>query len=308
MEIHHIKLTGPALTGKKIDAAVLKELLEILIDGSRQAVRLRLEGRSTLMGQPIWLLKCSAFDFVSLKEGSTEIVIEAKPLREAAPDKFGQPELFGSEVDSERSALAHFEDSLSDIFHTRTDSDLFDQGIVKTAERFGGLLKDRVDSIEFRNGRAQSIIVTPDSISKIKELRCNTPPSRHVRVTGKLDVIRHSDMMFNLILDTGEKIRGVADGIAPDRLAGLFGCSVLVSGRAVFRPSGRVLGIEASHIETHSGEHTLWSKMPAPLFGGKDGFSQRKIQGPRSGFNAIFGKWPGEESDEEIKDALENLS
>jgi hypothetical protein len=31
-------------------------------------------------------------------------------------------------------------------------------------------------------------------------------------------------------------------------------------------------------------------------------------QGPRSGINAIFGRWPGDESDEEIMEALERLS
>lgn len=34
----------------------------------------------------------------------------------------------------------------------------------------------------------------------------------------------------------------------------------------------------------------------------------RKPQGPDSGINAIIGKWPGDESDEEILPLLEKLS
>jgi hypothetical protein len=45
-----------------------------------------------------------------------------------------------------------------------------------------------------------------------------------------------------------------------------------------------------------------------PIVGRLDRASLYKPQGPDSGINAIIGKWPGDESDEEILALLEELS
>lgn len=44
------------------------------------------------------------------------------------------------------------------------------------------------------------------------------------------------------------------------------------------------------------------------LFGVLDLESLKQPQGPRTGVNAIVGRWPGEESDEEIARVLRELS
>jgi hypothetical protein len=41
---------------------------------------------------------------------------------------------------------------------------------------------------------------------------------------------------------------------------------------------------------------------------GHDGGVFRQPQGPRSGVNAIIGRWPGDETEEEIASALLELS
>jgi hypothetical protein len=45
-----------------------------------------------------------------------------------------------------------------------------------------------------------------------------------------------------------------------------------------------------------------------PLVGKLDIAALHQPQGPDSGINAIIGKWPGDESDEEILALLEELS
>ena len=88
----------------------------------------------------------------------------------------------------------------------------------------------------------------------------------------------------------------------------MFGQSVVVSGMAVFRPSSRLLRIEAEAIDPAGSDAAVWARVPAPLFRIMDTASLRQPQGPRSGVNAIIGRWPGEESDEEITGALRELS
>lgn len=83
----------------------------------------------------------------------------------------------------------------------------------------------------------------------------------------------------------------------------------MVAGTAHFTPAGGLLRIEADGIRAaRPGEESLWGKRPRPLAKSQPATELRVHQGPRSGINAIFGRWPGEESDEEILDALEQLS
>jgi hypothetical protein len=136
---------------------------------------------------------------------------------------------------------------------------------------------------------------------------CQLPPEQRVRLAGLLDNIRYSDRMFTLKLESGVTLRGSADGVPPGILASLFGKMVTVSAMAVFRPSGRVLRLQADHIEPAGDDFSLWFVEPRPLWGAAEP-SLRQPQGPRSGLNAIIGRWPGDESEAEIAAALEELS
>src|SRR5208337_793147 len=81
--------------------------------------------------------------------------------------------------------------------------------------------------------------------------------------------------------------------------------SVVVSGLAVFRPSGKVLRIEADTISLASdSDLKIWSAEPEPLGARLDAKELHRPQCPRSGISAIFGRWPGDETDEEFEALL----
>jgi len=146
-----------------------------------------------------------------------------------------------------------------------------------------------------------------DARDALREVEHLLPPEQRVRIAGRLDTIRYSDRMFSLKLESGVTLRGIAEGVLPETLAGLFGKRVTVSGVATFRPSGGVLKLQADRIEPAGDDFSLWSAEPRPLRG-TVAPSLRKPQGPRSGINAIIGQWPGDESDDEVAKALKELS
>lgn len=139
-------------------------------------------------------------------------------------------------------------------------------------------------------------------------MRLETPPHQHVRLAGRLDTIRYSDRMFTLKLETGVTLRGFAKGVRAETLAGLFGRTAVVSATAVFRPSGKVLRLEADHLEPGDQDFVFWSWGPRPIGGPLEPRELRVPQPPRSGLNAIIGRWPGDESEAEIAAALGELS
>jgi hypothetical protein len=282
----------------------------VLVDSTRGALRQRVEGRSTARGNvPAWLLAAADFDVVAIEAGSTILVIEAPSLLEAAPALFGQQQLF-EPIDASDSAFGVMEQTLRMAVDGRSDSDLFDQPLLSTFGRFDRVLSAGFSSIELTNGSlgAPRVIVNDDSITAVDRLIRSTPEPQRTRVSGTLDTIRHSDRMFTLLMEDGKAVKGIAEGVAAGQLADLFGHSVVVSGTAVFRASGGLLRIEADDIDAAGSDAAVWARVPAPLFRIIDGANLRQPQGPRSGVNAIIGRWPGEETDEEIAGALRELS
>ena len=279
------------------------------MDGCQQAVRLRVEGRSTAQGKPpAWLAQAASFDIVGLREGSTVLLVEAPSLLDVAPERFQQGDLFPF-VEPTRSCLDLLEESLRDAVEGKSESDAYDDGLIKTFEDFSRVLRHDVEAVELLDG--VHVKVDTIGIETCRRLRTSIPPDQRVRVAGKLDVLRHNDRMFTLILESGAPVRGVvaSDAIDLTALGVLWGQPAIVSGVAKFRPSGSLLRIEAERIErADERDLSLWGTPPRPIFGPLDERALHQPQGPRSGVAAIFGQLPDEESDEDIIEALDRFS
>ena len=91
-------------------------------------------------------------------------------------------------------------------------------------------------------------------------------------------------------------------------MAELFRRDVLVLGKAVFRPSGRLLRIDAHEVLAASESDLFFSKAPAP---GRAEVELRELdrgRRPMNGVAAIFGNWPGDETEDQGQAALRELS
>jgi hypothetical protein len=288
---------------------LLRDLLDVLVDGCQQVVRLHVEGRSTVQGKtPAWLERAAAFELVELQEGSTVLVVEAPSLAQAAPEHFDQPDLFQA-VDAGRSCLELLQESLRDAVEGQLESDAYDDGLIRTFEEFSRVLRHGVEALEVGDG--QTVRIDAASVEGFGRLRRAIPPDQRVRLAGRLDTLRHSDRMFTLILETGTQVRGVVTGEGVDlaTLGTLWGQEAVVTGVAKFRPSGSMLRVEAERIErAEARDLELWGAAPRPIFGLLDERELRQPQGPRSGVNAVFGRLAGLDTDEDIIEALDRLS
>lgn len=308
---HTIRLTGDAARGARIAGSALRDLTDVLLDATRGALRQRVEGRSTARGSlPSWLQEAADFEVVGIESGSTVLAVEAPVLADVAPSLFSQRKLF-EPVDESESAFGLMEETLAAAGSERSDSELFDQPLLSTFRRFERLLLRGFSSIELTNVDAQgepAVVIDRHALRSVDRLIQSTPEAQRTRVSGTLDTIRHSDRMFTLVLDDGKALKGIAEGLAAQQLAQLFGEQVIVSGTAVFRASGALLRIEAESVEPAGPDAAVWARTPTPLFRVMDSATLRQPQGPRSGVNAVVGRWPGDETDEEIAAALRELS
>ncbi|MDZ4835159.1 MAG: hypothetical protein SGJ27_15390 [Candidatus Melainabacteria bacterium] len=228
-------------------------------------------------------------------------------MSQAVPEKFQQLSLL---LDHTTSAFKMFEQSLVEAVSGQEDSDLFDDYLLRTYYRFSNILGSDVESIEIRNGRknAVPVIISSFGLEKVKALRTSTPHPQAVKLSGRLETIRYSDKMFELVTQSGEKLRGVAPAHwNVDDIAKLWGTKVTVDGTAIFRPSGCLLRLEASTITpARDIDLEIWSEVPTPSF--KNELRElNQSQGPKTGLNKLWGQWPGEETDEQVREALQTL-
>lgn len=305
MKKHRISLIGPGAQGPKVSAQVLAKVLDLLVKACKGATRLRIDGRSTARGTPpAWLDKVSDFTVLKLEKGSVAIELEAVPIREIDPGLLAQQDLFTA-IDGESSAFSLMKESLADVLAEDLESDKYDEGLVKTFAGFSTVIDDDVCSLQI--DEESPVVVDNTATQTVKRLQFKTPPPQQVMLSGRLETIRHSDRMFMLITESGPQIRGLAEAIPATTLSDHFGKQVLVHGEAQFRPSGSLLRIEATQIEgVDEVQAALWAKVPRPL---NQSVNQRDFavaQGPRSGLNAVFGNWPGDESEEEFYAAMEH--
>ncbi|MCP4499266.1 MAG: hypothetical protein GY822_04780 [Deltaproteobacteria bacterium] len=281
----------------------MRDLLNVLVEASKQAVRLHVEGRSVARGSvPKWLDKAAAFDF-SLEEGSTILALNAKPLRVAAPEMFQQADLF-SEIADDATGVDLMFAGLADVIGSVDDSDNYDAHLAGTFGKMGKVLRRGFDVIQFINGATHT--VNEATIAQAKELEANTPPDQRIRVVGVLDKIGHSDRTFVLKLADGTSIRGRAPDVDTEQMRQQFGHKTLVEGDAAFRVSGTIRSLQAVNIgSANEQDEALWSKQPHPLFAG---FARHELLETPGGLASIIGQWPGDEDDETFDRALRGLS
>jgi hypothetical protein len=180
------------------------------------------------------------------------------------------------------------------------DSTLYDRHLLKQFSHSTRLFKRRLVSMDLPD-RQNVAQLDREVAAKATELTDQTPSPRQVRVVGHLDMIRHSTRSFEMLLQEGNAVRGVLEnGEQMDALKSLLGKTVLVVGKAVYRPSGSLLRVDAQAIADGARESNMFSKVPAPIQHRQPITRLRISEQAKRGVPGFFGKWPGDETDEEL--------
>ena len=297
--------------GRSVPLPLSSSLLRNLQATTKPCVRMAFEGTSSSVGAtPMWLER--AIDVRTLgfseRNGETILHLSAPELGEAAPRLFEQMSLFTGVAFSSDTALGLVGNLIREIRRENLSSDLYDRSLLSKLGKWKGLLEGDLNSLDFPLSQLKgSELVKFDStvIASAQALSDKTPAPRQVRVVGKLDMVRHSTRSFELILATGSTVRGVLVDGTTDELQKYFGNDVTILGKAIYRPSGSLLRLDATEILDTTAGRNAFSEIPLPctILQRVD----RKLQTPKSGVSAFFGTWPGEETDAELMGALAGL-
>lgn len=312
---HTLVLCGPKVSGGCANPETLGRVLRLVQPAVRESVNMRFRHASRMRGRrPEWLRRASDTRITGITKGqwnSTRLHFEAPCLGDAAQELYHRGLLFDRRPDRNDTAFDLLGDVLLDIANQVRDSARFDGGLLRRIGRFGSLAShDQVESITVLGNRlpAKRPRALNARVSELaRALDRQTPQPVRARICGRLHVIRASDKAFELALRNGAKVLGVWTGQEAPRLTDFLDQNVVVEGQAVFRVSGTLLRIDAEAMDPAGQADAFFSGIPKATTQRLARASLRQRQTKTTGANAIFGKWPGDETDEEILAALEEL-
>lgn len=286
------ELVGPVLT----------RLHDTLVDSVRMGF---LHASRTRGRIPRGLEAAADVRFVGM-EGSgdnvTKLHFQVARFGDVASELFEQRQLWDDGPQPDQTAFDLLALSLGDVRDQQGDSSRYDQGLLNRFASYRTALKRGVDSIRI-GGAAKPVQIDPELVNAADELRRQTPPTRRVRLCGKLDMLGVSRKVMGLHLEDGTLVTALWNAEDFAGLAGFLDKDVVIEGLAVFRPSGRLLRIDADAIDAAGAQDSFFSTLPLP--GTADYSAAVRVRPGVSPYKVLLGMIPGEESDEEFLIALE---
>lgn len=314
---HLLRITGPATRNGRPSLAGVGSVMASIANAAREATCMRFRHASRIKGRrPDWLRNAAELNPVDIQEAgdhSKIVIVEAPSLGEAAAEVYREKGLFDTFPGEDKTALDVLNETIGVIAERNAASEWYDTDLLKRIEKFGARFKEQgVARVGMGTLDGMGIETLPTTtidettMEAAASLYRQSPKPRRVRVSGKLDMLRASDRAFDLLLNDETRIRGVWEDEL-ESIIGLLARQVVVDAVAVFRPSGTLLRIEAGAMQEASADDAYFSKLPQPLPTRVDIRALHGIQDVKSGLAAVYGKWPGDESEADLLAALRQL-
>jgi len=272
------------------------------------------EGSSVAIGRtPGWLAVASDIRFVDYgRDGDdTLIQLDLPTLGIAAPELYDQSELWATKPAAECTAVDVFAEVVREVDREDRDSVRYDRHLLRKLSSIRRIFSNHLHGVALphgSNGAARVHLLTEDTTAIAGRLADSTPQPQEVRVAGQLDMIRRSTRSFGLLLDDCTEVYGVLENADEvDQMREFFGKRVLVLGRAIYRPSGSLLRIDAHAIEHGEGQPSIFSRVPPSI---SRRIAQTRKVGAGQGWDSLsayFGGWPGDETDEQWSEMMLEL-
>jgi len=302
---YQLRIKGLATPAGTIPVRALLQLLQQLTECAERGLRLAIEGASVKSGRPpAWLEKAVNLTFAGVEKGSTVLEIEAPTLGEAIGADLRQQDFWVTPPAADDTALSLFARSVHDTTAEKLESDYYDAGVLSGLLGLRPFLKSEASCVELVAAKRpqEHVTLTMAEMDKAERLKVRTPePQAHI-VSGRLDAIQHSRKRFQLVIPEGQVIPGRVDEefMSAENLRPFWGRDVTVKGMVHFRPSGRIQLLEAQLIKAKQNGEEIFGEMPRVQTEAEFAVDAFKPGDKKDWLREIWGKWPGDESVEEI--------
>jgi hypothetical protein len=266
MILHTIRLADFDMDNGTISFSLLAKISAQICKISESTLKLYVEGSSQhKRGKlPEWLKSSIDFRLTGIEKGSTLLTIEAPLLSETL--KGIQYPLFndlGTEDYSMESALSLAMLAYQKAISEETTTDLLDKSLLGEMLTFREILSKGKASIEMDcPAVARKVMLTSASFDKIGKLEVNTPAPLKIKLSGKLDVMRHSHSMVEIVAGQKRVKVKLPENMPFDELKPLFGKDVTITGIANYNPAYQLVSILLSDIRSVHPDDLYFQDLP----------------------------------------------
>jgi hypothetical protein len=308
---YNVSVQGLPTPSGAISFSQLKTITEILSQGAERVLRLAIEGQSVKKGPtPAWLSKSTDFTLVGIKRGSTTLVVDAATLGEVAHDHIAQMDFWNTPPKVSDTALTILARALCDVSAEKLESERYDSGVLETLLDLKQLLRNNGVLIKLKAEKRpdESFTLDKTTFHTIQKIKQATPEPQTVLVSGLLNTIEHSRKRFQLAIKNEETLRGGIDetAISAEQMRKLWGQQVTIKGVLHYKASGKPRFLEAQLIQTAQTGDEIFEKMAVPKSAAQIWTEVKSEISERDVVAEIWGKWPGDESVEEVLNLLKS--
>ncbi|HUI90610.1 MAG TPA: hypothetical protein VLX68_00045 [Chitinivibrionales bacterium] len=308
---YKLKLEGLDSPSGTISTRELSTFLEQFTSCAERGLRLAIEGQSSKTGPaPKWLAKATDFVFTGLQKGSTVLNIEAPYLKDAIPDQAVQQDIWGNPPKPGDTAISFISRSVRDTSTENLESDYYDSGVLMSFLAMKPFLTEHAKSIKIHceENKNEDFSIDMPTIEKVEKLKIKIPDPQAFMLTGILEEVAYSRKRFRLDMADGQVIQGQIDQefLDVEDLRRLWGKKVTIKGIVSYKPSGKVRLLEAQMLKLMEEGEEVFETAPVVQteFEFTRGLTAEAVR--RNWLDDIRGKWPGDESIDDLVRELED--
>lgn len=313
MKLHKVSIHQRYMSSDNIPLNLLQSLLTFLKEGSARNLQLLIERRSTGKSFYTSWIERATYLILDLEKitnqgGSLELSIKCPTLQELdiKLEDLEEGNLC-SPLNGHLTSLDYFEQTLRGLLESRINSIIYDRSLIRELKKFIASLKQSQASVEFILNSPLSL--TADNLELFSQIESAIPKSNHVRIGGYIRQFQPINHFGVLSLADNQRIQINFDRRPSHSRETLLDRPAIVEGMAHYMANEKLLRVDAHSIfPVAETEMLFWSQYPKPLSGNLNVQELYVTQTVETGIGAIFGKWPGSETDEEIQAYLEELS
>lgn len=242
---------------------------------------------------------------------ATLLHFQVPSFGEAAADLYRQQSLWEDGPQPDQTAFELLGAALNDVAARCADSNRFDSGLLHRLARYRRMFgRGHLDRIALPDvALSQPGQLDASVAESAKAMYSATPPSRRVRIAGRLDVLGVSQGILKLDLGNGNAVTALWEGDADVvALRDHLNQDVVIEGSAIFRPSGGLLRVDASAIAAAAARDNFFRVIPSGVLMQDVRRAAHLRPGEKSVYARIFGRIPAEETEEEFAAAIEAMS
>lgn len=248
-------------------------------------------------------LRLSSFNVPSKNE--TLITVDCDPFEKSL--KNIQYNLFKPTEDLLKlTPMALVIQSFSAALKEDGDKDNLDKPLLKALIKFqkNFVTNEEVFYLSNRNS-IPGIEIKKEDFKKIESIEESIPSPSKVIINGKLDEMKYSKGKLVLITSKGNVNSFIKDNLLMEEAVAFMGKEITVSGTGHYKPSGQLSFVEIIEFFEPGKTDKIFSRAPVAMNVEQQILFQLKEGKKKNSLANIIGKWPGDESLEEILEELD---